>query len=465
MYKTGDLARWLSDGNIEFLGRIDKQVKIRGFRIEPSEVEQSLLKQDGIRDAAVVDYEDGDGHRYLCGYIVSDKDIDIRNLRKELAEELPEYMIPSSIIQIKDIPLTPNGKIDRKALPLPDFKDRAAKYVSPQDDIERKITEIWEEVLGTKPIGIRDNFFEVGGNSILAVRLFGKLHNIFYKDLSPSSLLKGATIEYLAGILREKESVKESKFLVPVQPEGKRPPFYCVTPVGDESLFLSALSGYLGREQPFYSLQIKKEEFLSVESLAECYIKEILAFQPEGPYFLGGFSTGVPVAFEMARQLHRKGHKAACLVIFDVGIKMSWNLRLIVNLIRYLPYWLRDFSTRPKEKITLISGTVNKWKAKIKRKFFPLNSRDQVYVEGILKNYSYESYSGSIILFRSQKHLLLVPPCYDPQMGWGKIVKGGIEVKMIPHSGHSEMFKEPYVRVLARELSESLEKAQKEWIK
>jgi amino acid adenylation domain-containing protein len=465
MYKTGDLARWLPDGNIEFVGRMDKQIKIRGFRIEPAEIEQIILKHDGIKEVAVIDYNDTDGHKYICAYIVSDKEINIKIFKKDLSEELPDYMIPQYIVQIEKIHLTPNGKIDRRALPLPEFKDMTLNYLSPEDETQRKLAEIWEEVTGIRSIGIRDNFFELGGNSIMAVKLFARIRKIFNRDLPVSILFKGATIEYIASVLREKEQSCLWKSLVAIQDKGSKPPFYCVTPVGDESIFFSNLVKYLGHEQPFYSLQIKLEEFTSIEALASDYIKEIQSLQPEGPYFLGGFSSGGIIAFEMAQQLHKKGYKVASLIMFDRGVHMDWTQEIIIKSICYFPYWLSNFSKNSfKVKYESICREIKRLKIMLFSLFGlhkkPFNIKDLVDLEQVIRDYSPQSYHGSIILFSSYKKSLISASSYYHDMGWGNIVTGGVEVKVIPEASHTEMFKEPYVKILAEELKECLEKAQ-----
>ncbi|WP_432403719.1 amino acid adenylation domain-containing protein [Wukongibacter sp. M2B1] len=182
IYRTGDLARWLPDGNIEFLGRIDNQVKVRGYRIELGEIENQLLKHNDIGDAVVIVLEEEKGEKYICSYIVSHKKLEAVDIRKHLSGELPDYMIPSYFIEIDHIPLTANGKIDRKALPHPKEKViKSAKYIAPRDEVEKILAGIWGEVLSVKgSIGINDNFFELGGDSIKAIQISSRLqrHNL-----------------------------------------------------------------------------------------------------------------------------------------------------------------------------------------------------------------------------------------------------------------------------------------------
>ena len=177
MYKTGDLARWLPDGNIEFLGRIDLQVKIRGFRIELGEIENQLLNCENVKEAVVIDKNDEGGNKYLCAYVVAEKEITVAELREQLGKKLPEYMIPSYFVQLEKVPLTPNGKVDKKSLPDPDGSVAIGiEYEAPRNEIEEKLAAVWQEVLGLKRVGINENFFELGGHSLKATSLIGKMH-------------------------------------------------------------------------------------------------------------------------------------------------------------------------------------------------------------------------------------------------------------------------------------------------
>jgi len=170
MYKTGDLARWLPDGNLEFLGRIDRQVKIRGFRIELGEIEQAIKSFESIKDAVVVDHIDENNRLYLCGYYISDEEIDTDKLKRDLTKNLPDYMIPRHILKIDKVPLTPHGKVDKKALPVPDKSLLSSGYVAPVTEEERFLSKIWEDILKCGSVGINDNFFSLGGDSIMAIQ-------------------------------------------------------------------------------------------------------------------------------------------------------------------------------------------------------------------------------------------------------------------------------------------------------
>ncbi|WP_211234359.1 non-ribosomal peptide synthase/polyketide synthase, partial [Paenibacillus taiwanensis] len=198
IYKTGDLARWMPDGNVEYLGRIDHQVKIRGYRIEIGEVESKLLKLDIVREAVVVAREDRNGQKALCAYFVSDKQLTVSELHNALADELPTYMIPSYFVQLERLPLTPNGKVDRKSLPTPEGNAHTGTdYVAPRTAVEAALATVWQTVLGTDRIGVLDHFFELGGDSIKSIQVSSRLHQVGYK-LEIRDLFKYPTITQLA---------------------------------------------------------------------------------------------------------------------------------------------------------------------------------------------------------------------------------------------------------------------------
>ncbi|NFC39301.1 amino acid adenylation domain-containing protein, partial [Clostridium botulinum] len=210
MYKTGDLARWLPDGNIEFLARIDNQVKIRGFRIELNEIQSHLLTYEAVKEAAVIDREDDDKNKYICAYIVCNKELTVGEIREYLLNKLPEYMVPSYFIQIEKLPLTLNGKLDKKALPEPYRKiNTGVEYEAPRDEIQEKILLIWREVLGVENIGINDNFFELGGHSLNATNFISKVYRELNREIPLKQLFKSPTIKGLSKFI---ESIKENSY-------------------------------------------------------------------------------------------------------------------------------------------------------------------------------------------------------------------------------------------------------------
>jgi amino acid adenylation domain-containing protein len=339
LYKTGDLARHLPDGAIEFLGRVDNQVKIRGFRIEPGEIEAVLGQHPGVRQAVVIAQEEvfirkfkienlKSGKR-LVAYVASAQNPapSSRELRNFLKQKLPHYMIPSAFIFLESFPLTPNGKVDRRALPDPGQSTLDHRnYVAPSGLIEQELARIWEDLLSVRPIGVDDDFFDLGGHSLLAVQMVHRIAQACGQRLPLTSLLAGPTIKHLAEALRIQRVEENRSLLVKVQPGGSKTPifflhgdfrrggFYCLT-----------LARCLGPDQPFYALAPHGLNGSavpdSVEAMAASYIQMVREVQPQGPYLLGGFCNGGTVALEMAQQLRREGEDVSLVVLVAAGAR------------------------------------------------------------------------------------------------------------------------------------------------
>nr|WP_233567733.1 condensation domain-containing protein [Cohnella faecalis] len=207
MYRTGDLARWLPDGNIEYLGRIDEQVKVRGHRIELGEVESALRSHESVKEATVIARKDEEGSAYLCAYFVANGNLGAAELRKHLLEMLPQYMIPSFFVRVEQMPLTPNGKLDRKALPSPEGTlERGTVYEAPRNALEETLANIWQGVLGVSAIGITDNFFELGGHSLKATTLVSRIHKELNVQVPLREVFQSPTIKELAQAIRGMEA-------------------------------------------------------------------------------------------------------------------------------------------------------------------------------------------------------------------------------------------------------------------
>jgi amino acid adenylation domain-containing protein len=330
LYKTGDLGRYLPDGNLEFLGRVDFQVKLRGFRIELGEIEAVLNQQEGVREAVVVVREDVPGEQRLVAYMVlaGTQPPTIEELKRHVMQHVPAYMVPSAFVPMEVLPLTSNGKLDRRALPVPEWGNRETEesYVAPVLPIQQQLVAIWEELLGVRPIGIRDDFFELGGDSLQAVRLFDRIEDVCGKKLALATLFAGATIEQLAQAMLEAPkdiAEKETRTpLVMVQAGGSRKPFFFLH--GEwrgGALYTLELARHAGPEQPFYLLEPYKFDGLAVpptfEEMATAHLETLRRVQPEGPYLLGGYCNGALMAYEMARQLHAQGQAVDLLLLID----------------------------------------------------------------------------------------------------------------------------------------------------
>lgn len=332
MYRTGDLARFKPDGNVEFLGRIDDQVKIRGFRIELGEIEAVLEQHAGVHQAVVIAREDTPGDKRLVAYYVPEtpESLSASGLRQHVGQQLPDYMTPSALVEMEKLPLTPNGKVDRKALPAPSLKDFEAKseYVAPRNETERELVHLWEETLGVSPISVTASFFELGGRSMLAARLFTKILRTFGKELPLSTLFRSPTVEQLAKELRPSEASAAYPTVVSIQPNGSRPPFFCVHGGAGSTLFLHPLARELGPDQPFYGIEPegldgKPFQRPTVEQMAMNYLAEIRKLQPAGPYYIGGYCFGGLVAFEMARLLQQQGEPVGIVVMFSAALRFN----------------------------------------------------------------------------------------------------------------------------------------------
>jgi amino acid adenylation domain-containing protein len=322
IYRTGDLGRMRADGCLEHLGRKDSQIKIRGFRIEKREVEELLSQHPEIEEAVVEVEKDDQGDSRLVGYAVpfQGRAVQIDEIRRHLAGTLPGYMVPGTFVFLEALPRTPNGKVDRLALAAIGRRAIASIQGSsaPVDETENKLVAIWAKLLRTTRIGVRDNFFDLGGDSLLAALLMVQIEKTFGRQLLPAAIFGAPTVERLASLLRAKEGDPGLPSIVPIQPHGSCTPFFWIH--GDWSNAL--LPEFLGPDQPLYGLEHQGQdgraaEYKSVEAIAEHYLRQIRSVQQHGPYFLGGYSFGGVVAFELAQRLRQRRETVSLLVILD----------------------------------------------------------------------------------------------------------------------------------------------------
>jgi amino acid adenylation domain-containing protein len=355
MYRTGDLARWLPDGNIEFLGRIDHQVKIRGFRVELGEIEVCLLTHQSVKEAVVTARDDQAGAKYLCAYIVSEAPLSTPELREHLSRRLPDYMIPSCFVALERLPLTPNGKIDRQALPDPEgrLETGAPLKELPHDALEAKLLGIWEDILGISPIGVNENFFDLGGNSLHSVRLLVKTSEVLGKKLPFSAIFQAPSIAKLAALIRQDNL--SLPLAACLSPSGSGIPFFGMgVPV--------ELRVGLDKNFSFYTFQHGNTFSNSIEKIASEYLTEVYKIQPSGPYLLGGFSIGAVIAFEMAQQLLAQGQDVALLFLLDPPWELATSKIRATGLgywIAYIDYFYRNNELAKKslvQKLTTIAA-------------------------------------------------------------------------------------------------------------
>ncbi|MGC4942269.1 amino acid adenylation domain-containing protein [Kribbella sp. DT2] len=318
MYRTGDLARWRDDATLEYFGRVDDQVKVRGFRVEPGEIEAALVALPGI-EQAVVRVRPSEAGEHLVAYVVGGGDV--RETRVALGRVLPEYMVPTAFVAVDTMPLTPNGKVDERRLPEvePVATEPGRGPRSPREDL---LCKLFAESLGVERVGVDDNFFDLGGHSLLASSLISKVRTAFGVEMPIRRLFEHPTVAGLAEELDAATDGGDLDVLLPLRSGGQRPPLFCVHPASGISWTYSGLLRHLAPDQPLYGLQSRKlsepsYEPVSIEAIAADYIEQIQAVQPEGPYFLLGWSFGGNLAHEVAGQLQAAGQDVGLLALLD----------------------------------------------------------------------------------------------------------------------------------------------------
>jgi amino acid adenylation domain-containing protein len=490
LYRTGDLGRYLVDGNIEYLGRADRQVKIRGYRIELEELEAALKRHNSVAQAVVNAREDVPGDVRLVAYIVrkAKAELSFHDLARYLHEQLPPYMLPSSFVFLEEIPLLPNGKIDHQRLPKPGTPDVGSptQYRMPRDQIEMQLVDIWQKVLGIERVGITDDFFALGGHSLLAARLFARISAVFGKKIPLSAIFECPTIGKMADLLRQEDWRPDWSSLVAVQPRGTKPPLFLVHGAEGNVLLYRNLASYLGPDQPVYGLQSKgldgtQKYHCSLEEMAASYLKEIRRIQPEGPYYLGGYCMGGGIALEIAQQLRAQGHTVALLAMLETlnlqsnpkALSFYWELyhgiqRILFQIGNLMLLGHRGGAAYFFEKVRvektrfriLINVRLSKFMKNRKRRdgseyphFLLSKHNDGAFVE-----YRPREYAGRITLFRPQKGFA---GFNTATYGWSKVAEMGVDVQTLPVYPRG-MLVEPFVKTLAERLDESLRKARGE---
>jgi thioesterase domain-containing protein/acyl carrier protein len=484
MYKTGDLARWLADGNIEFLGRIDHQVKVRGFRIECGEIESVLNEQENIGNTLVLAKTINESVQLVAYFVPVNpgSSVDIEKLKNALKAKLPDYMIPSAFVSLDEIPLTPNGKTDRRALALHDIDLAGSKkYIAPVTETERQLADIWEEILGVEQIGVLDNFFDLGGHSLLSVRLMAEIHNKFGRDLPISTLIQTPTVKEQASMLQLPTENEHRGPLISIQPKGDRTPFFCVHPVGGNVLSYMELTRQLGNHHPFYGLQspglnggVHPE---SIEKMASLYIEAIRTIQRQGPYCLGGWSMGGIIAYEMAQQLQQTGEEISLIALIESYTPSA--LKLIedyYNKEHNLGKYGQEYLMINSFARDLFGGMIPEIQAQPNGH----SNYSEIYFESILEhakksedpildrmgtkqirklfgvymanthamnNYKPKPYKGKIVLFNAEGDADEADS-HDPTMGWEKLAEDGLFIRNIS-ANHYTILREPQVKILA----------------
>ena len=465
MYKTGDLARYDNRGIIEFLGRADEQVKIRGHRVEPDEISAIICQYPNAEEAIVIARATNNSNSsiQLIGYLTGMHPDDLDLLRQFLKGRLPDYMIPAALIPLDHMPHLPNGKIDRKALPEPDSQhfSRKGEYLAPSNELEKQLAGIWQEVLHLDQVGLNDNFFDIGGDSLLSIQVVAKARE---KEIpiTATQLFEFQTLGELANSIATNES-PEQLTLVPLQPEGKQLPLFCIHSGGAHVFFYKGLAKYIGTDQPLYALQPKgldceSEHHQTIEEMAAHYLEEIREVQPHGPYRILGTCFSNAVALEMANQLNREEEAIDRLFIIDSGPTHLFGDIGNGKKATFIRFW--DMLTRGDwhRIVTKIKNRI-----KPEEKAFHLTEETEAerelleVIQSLNKaygQYHWVPYSGKIHFIRSTEFHYRRDKKFHLQQ-WKKLAKEGLEVHVVP-GHHLTLFQEPEVEGLAQKLKECM---------
>ncbi|ANF97987.1 non-ribosomal peptide synthetase [Paenibacillus bovis] len=318
IYRTGDMARWLPDGNIEYLGRMDHQVKIRGYRIELGEIESQLLRIPAVQETVVLALQDAGGSAQLCAYFVATQPLSTAELRSALAEELPVYMIPSAFIQLDQMPLNVNGKLDRKALPAPEQLQSSADYVAPATALEQQLADIWSDVLGMERVGMNDNFFERGGHSLKVLTLIQRIQHELNVEIGLQTVFAHPVLKDLLMQIDQTASGSHSADemeIIRFHSSSDRKVF-CFPPRVGYSLGYYEMAKELQQDAEVIGLEFIGDR-LQGEAMLKQYVDTITEIQPEGPYLFLGYSLGGNLAFEVARAMEAHGYNVSDVIMVD----------------------------------------------------------------------------------------------------------------------------------------------------
>jgi len=485
VYHTGDLGRFTPEGCLLHLGRMDFQVKVRGHRIDTGEVEKTLLALESVKEAIVVGTENPAGEICLVAYIIGHDGLPpaVGALRRRVAQILPAYMVPAAFVTMESLPLTAHRKVDRKSLPPPDWSAaRDGEPLAPRDDLERVLAQIWRNVLNIAEIGVEDNFFDLGGDSLQVVRMFLEIERKLGKSLPLATLVEAPTVAQLAEALRQTPA-SHWPSLVPIQPEGTKRPFFCVHTLDGDVVSYADLARHLGFNRPFYGLRSQglnggREPFVRIEEMATHYIEEMRAVQKEGPYLLGGMCMGGAVAFEMAQQLTAQGQEVDLVAMFDTPcppfsygrhirftadrfyrrlkgkLLYVWRrpIRHLRNLARLrLVEWPSYFQDKLRiaKELTVETSSPRAQLLRSGRVIDAYRVKVDEANQAAMRNYVPRAYRGHILMFLAAEE-----GGADRRKAWSKYAAGGFETEVLP-GDHHDVLRAPAVRFLAAKLKAS----------
>jgi aspartate racemase len=478
LYQTGDRVRWLQDGTIEFLGRNDDQVKVRGFRIELAEIEAAMRAIPGVGEAAVITHEDSQKEKSLVAYFSPSNERrvpSVERMRSHLEGKLPQYMLPNQFIHIERIPINANGKVDRKALPSPRLV-RSTGPIRPLTRLEVQLMAIWEQVLDVTGVGVDESFFDLGGNSLMAVRMFSQLRRAVGRELPISALFAAPTIGRLAALVEADGWAAATKSLVAVQPMGTKRPLFLVPGVGGNVLIFARLANLLGRDQPLYGLQSRgldgeESPLMTIEEIAKAYVQEIRRVQPRGPYLLGGACMGGVVAFEMAQQMIASGEKVAHLALIETWSPTSLRPRryrllgllhpfvfVFDGVVRHLRAMTR---LPPRGWIAYLREKAGIIKEMVQERDVYRGDRGLYYNDLVsaanyraMSNYVPRTYDGRMDVYLASKRP--IDAARDTRMKWTTLAAEGYSIHRIDATDSGQLFVDPHIGELARHLRSAI---------
>ena len=472
-YLTGDRVRYLADGRLDFLGRLDQQVKVRGFRVEPGEIESVLESHPAVQGAAVGAREMGSGDLALVAWVVGEEDLEIEGLRQHLSAVLPHYMVPSAFVVLDQLPLTPVGKVDRRALLASEVHRAGGEdTASPRDEIEHGLQEIWHELLGFRA-RITDSFFDFGGNSLLAVRLVAQIERRFQQRLPVWRIFEAMTIERQALLLRQQPGAPATgrPAVIELQPKGEGSPLFLFHALSGEVFGYKDLVRNMGTTRPCYGVQTpdlwaeEGEAPESLEAMAAVYVDALQEVGGGQPYLLAGWSMAGSVAYEVARQLMARGERVAMVAMLDTSPPLTADKVAEVDQVdllqvlaeEYLHVSLSDGFTQLSHQAQVDLVLVKA----VEQGVLPpgVNAHR---IEDFLRNmqffHSYVPgpYPGRVYLLRAAESR--IPAEYET---WGELVAGGCEILPVP-GDHDNIVEEPYVQELAATIKKCIQSALEE---
>ena len=482
LYRSGDLARRLRNGDIEYNGRADFQVKVRGFRIELGEIETALGRHPGVRQSVVVARDDVSGVKQLVAYVVADAG-DARSaaaLRDHLRAQVPDYMVPAAFVFLDTLPLTGNNKVDTKALPDPSVQAQhlPAAHDEPRTTLEFQLLALWRQALGNDALGVHDNFFDHGGHSLVAVELVARIEQVFGRKLPLATLFQAPAVAQMAELLQRSDWQASWRSLVAINPGGDAVPMFLVPGVGGNVLMFGKLSKLLGANQPLYGLQARgldgtEEPFRSVPEMAEHYVSEILAARPAGPYFIGGTCTGGVIAFEVAQRLQQRGASVQLALLETwppATVKpRSWLSELLWP-IRYLSLKLIGYAQEMR------AMPMRQWPAFLRRKWstgravLDVGLKETLvgstyYVEKVVDatiqavgQYEPRPYRGGLLNVIAINRPL-PSQALDTRRSWEDLASGPNHAVMIAAEDSGRLFVSPHVDQLAEVLRQHVREA------